>query len=105
MKCEQFAAIDMKQTGKRIHEICKWRNISVSDIQKELKIGSFQAIYAWFSGKCLPSLDNMYYLSRLLKVPMELLIVSENPGYNIEMLIPYMCNTTEKRIVSYYVKL
>lgn len=67
----------MKKTGQRIKELCKSRNISVKDIQQNLFIGSFQAIYAWFSGKSLPSLDNLYRLSRLLKVPMDEIIVGQ----------------------------
>ncbi len=43
-------------------------------IQRELYIG-FQSVYAWFSGKTLPSLDNLYRLSRLLRVPMDEMIV------------------------------
>lgn len=44
-------------------------------IQEELDIGAFQSIYNWFSGKTLPSLDNMYRLSKLLNVAMEDMIV------------------------------
>ena len=67
--------IDVKQTGKQMKETCRQKGITVKTIQKELYIGSFQSIYAWFSGKTLPSLDNMYRLSRLLEMPMEALIV------------------------------
>ncbi|MGN0405761.1 MAG: helix-turn-helix domain-containing protein [Bariatricus sp.] len=69
--------IDIEKTGKTIKEMCKIKNISVKDIQEKLFIGSFQAVYAWFSGKSLPSLDNLYRLSRLLNVPMDALIVGQ----------------------------
>lgn len=75
--------IDIKKTGHKIKEMCKVRNISVKDIQEKLLVGSFQAVYAWFSGKSLPSLDNLYRLSRLLNVSMDSLIVGqqeEHPG-------------------------
>lgn len=73
--------IDVKKTGQRMKEICRRRNISVKDIQEKLCIGSFQAIYAWFSGKSLPSLDNLYMLSRLLDVPMDWMIVGQQEKY------------------------
>ena len=50
------AQIDMKQTGKRIKQLCHERGITVKIIQGELNIGAFQSIYNWFSGKTLPSL-------------------------------------------------
>lgn len=67
--------IDMKLTGRRLKSLCDRREITVKTIQKELYIGSFQSVYAWFAGKALPSLDNMYRLSRLLRVPMDEMIV------------------------------
>lgn len=67
--------IDMKKTGQRIKDVCNKNAISVKKIQQELHIGSFQAIYNWFQGKTLPTLDNLYYLSKLLEVSMDALIV------------------------------
>ena len=69
-----FLQIDMKRTGAKIKKLCKEKNITVKDIQKKLGIGAFQSVYDWFSGKCLPSLDNLFNLSKLLKVHMEDLI-------------------------------
>ena len=101
--------IDIKKTGHKILDMCKVRNISVKDIQEKLLVGSFQAVYAWFSGKSLPSLDNLYRLSRLLNVSMDSLIVGqqeEHPG------IMYVDNRYEikwekipDRILLYYMKL
>lgn len=70
--------IDMKKTGTKIKALCKLRHITVKDIQRELCISAHQSVYDWFSGKTLPSLDNMYRLSKLLNVHMEdMLEVSE----------------------------
>ena len=63
--------IDMKKTGAKIKRLCKERNITVKDIQKELYKGAFQSVYDWFSGKTLPSVDNLFRLSKLLNVHME----------------------------------
>ncbi|WP_300803672.1 helix-turn-helix transcriptional regulator [uncultured Acetatifactor sp.] len=72
---DKTMGIDMKLTGRRLKSLCDRREITVKTIQKELYIGSFQSVYAWFAGKTLPSLDNMYRLSRLLRVPMDEMIV------------------------------
>ena len=61
----------MKRTGAKIKALCKERNITVKDIQRELYISAHQSVYDWFAGKTLPSLDNMYRLSKLLHVHME----------------------------------
>lgn len=70
--------IDAKRTGKRIKQLCEAKNITVKNIQEELNIGAFQSIYNWFSGKTLPSLDNMYRLSKMLNVAMEEMIVDNS---------------------------
>lgn len=78
--------IDMKKTGAKIKALCKERNITVKDIQKELYIGAFQSVYDWFSGKTLPSVDNLYRLSKLLNVRMEDMIeIVFNPTIDIQL--------------------
>ena len=59
-----LSQIDMKRTGAKIKKLCKEKGITVKDIQKELCIGAFQTVYDWFSGKSLPSVDNLFYLGR-----------------------------------------
>lgn len=97
-------SIDVKRTGRKMKETCRQKGITVKTIQKELYIGSFQSIYAWFSGKTLPSLDNMYRLSRLLGVPMEALIVDAAKDAWV-LLEEWVKNTgLEKRVQIYYWK-
>lgn len=104
--------IDMKKTGQKIREACKSRNISVKDIQQNLFIGSFQAVYAWFSGKSLPSLDNLYRLSQLLNVSMDSLIVGQQDKYydyriygEISVIYELESKKIPERISLYYTKL
>ncbi|MBQ7795445.1 MAG: helix-turn-helix transcriptional regulator [Lachnospiraceae bacterium] len=80
-----MAEIDMPKTGARIKEHCRMAGISVKDIQRELFIGSFQSVYAWFHGKSLPSIDNLYRLSHLLDVKVDDLIVPVVKEYWIEL--------------------
>lgn len=67
--------IHMKLTGYRIEQQCRKQNLTVKQIQEQLHIGSFQAVYNWFAGKTLPSVDNLLELSKLLHVPMERLLI------------------------------
>lgn len=75
MKKFDYPNIDQKKTGSNIKDICKKRNISVREIQNCLHIASNQAIYDWFNGKNMPSLDNLIALSKLLEVSIEELVV------------------------------
>lgn len=98
--------IDVKKTGQRIKEMCRIRNITVKDIQEKLYIGSYQAVYAWFSGKSLPSLDNLYRLSRLLNLSMDSLIVGQQEErHAISSSIVTYDNKVPDRILLYYMKL
>ena len=75
-----MTVIDVKQTGIRIRFLMKMRHISASDVQKELSLECVQSVYRWLSGINLPTVDNLYALSEILKVPMDVLIVG-NSGY------------------------
>lgn len=98
--------IDVKKTGQKIKEMCRIRNITVKDIQEKLFIGSFQAVYVWFSGKSLPSLDNLYRLSRLLNLSMDSLIVGQQEEHHkISYAGVNFDNKVPDRILLYYVKL
>ena len=65
----------MEKTGEWLRYLCKIKNITVTDIQDKLQIVSNQAVYAWFNGKTLPSLNNMLALSYLLGVKMSDMVV------------------------------
>ena len=77
--------IDKERTGRRIQILMKIRNVTVKDISTALSLGSVQGVYQWIAGKTAPSLDNLYALSDLLKVPVDMLICGnreESPWRN-----------------------
>lgn len=92
--------IDMKQTGQWIRFLCKREHVTVAELQKHLRIASNQAIYAWFNGKALPSLDNMCALGHVLRMPMDDLLVLKG------MKHPFMkrMKREEQRMVAYAYK-
>ena len=65
-------------TGKRIRHVMRMKNLTVNDVRERMALESVQAVYHWLEGKCLPTLDNLYVLSRLLNVPMDALVVGES---------------------------
>ena len=76
-------SIDTKATGQQIRKWMTKRGFSVKEVRDQLSIGSVQAIYHWLNGSAMPSLDNLYALSDLLKVPIDRLIVG-NREYDPE---------------------
>lgn len=100
-----MSGIDMKKTGQRIRKLCCQKGITVQDIQKHLFIGSHQAIYAWFAGKSLPNVDNLYRLSRLLGVSMDDLVVGEEETESVQTVLAAHCRKFWKRMTAYWRKL
>lgn len=76
------AGIDPVQTGKTLKQLCQERGFTVRRIQKELHL-SQPSVYAWFEGRALPGLDNLYRLCRLLEVPMERVLAGCDPNIRI----------------------
>ena len=74
-----FPVIDMAATGKNILRLRKARGLSVTDVQRFFGFEAPQAVYKWQKGQCLPSVDNLIALSDLLEVPLDKLLVREEP--------------------------
>ncbi len=68
--------LDPIATGKKINQIRKDRNISVTDIKDALGLSTTNAIYKWFRGDSMPTLDNIILLSNILGVGIADLLVT-----------------------------
>lgn len=68
-------AIDQRATGRQILRFLKLRGFTVQDVKDRLMLGCVQSVYHWLDGQSLPSLDNLYALSKMLGVPMDRLII------------------------------
>ena len=73
--------IDTKQTGSRIKEMCKERNISPNELKERMQFTSVTPIYKWWEGKSVPSLDNLVILAKVLETSIESLLVT----YEVEV--------------------
>lgn len=72
-----YPVIDMRATGAHIKEMMVAREVTVQDIQDAMGLASPQAVYRWLRGSNLPSVDNLFALSRYLNVQMEAVIVEK----------------------------
>ena len=61
-----FPLIDMRATGMNIKRLREMRGLAVRDIQTFLGFSAPQAIYKWQRGDSLPSVENLYALSKIL---------------------------------------
>ena len=74
----EYPVINLKATGERICQLRKARGIRVLDISEYMGFSEPQAVYKWQRGECLPTLDNLFALSKLSATPMEDILVCED---------------------------
>lgn len=72
-----FPVIDMVSTGRNIARLREERGLTVRDLQSYFGFEEPRAIYKWQQGKTLPSVDNLYALSRILNVPMNDILIEQ----------------------------
>lgn len=68
--------IDVKATGLNICSRLKEREILKSELRLYLGYTSAEAIYRWPEGKNLPTLQNLYAISRILGISINELLVT-----------------------------
>ena len=93
----KIPAIDMEKTGLHMKRIMIARGLKVKDIQDYLQLSTPQGIYHWFEGKSMPSLDNLYALSELFHMPIDMLLIGDKRESFGTYLMGY-----EKRLYVYY---
>ena len=68
---KEVPQIDVYKTGQNIKHIAWLKEMTVKDIQEYLGLAAVQSVYHWFAGRSLPTVDNLYALSELFGVPMD----------------------------------
>lgn len=66
-----YPVLDAKATGARIKELRKARHLKVEEVARFMGFESEQAIYKWQRGDSLPTVDNLYALSRLFETSVD----------------------------------
>ena len=66
---KMIPVIDKEKTGNQIRRMMDLRGLSVQDVKTYLSLGCVQSVYHWLDGQSLPTLDNLYGLITLLRLP------------------------------------
>ena len=73
-----FPTIDPVLTGLRIKKLRKERNITIRQLQEYMGFTTDQAVCKWQRGESLPTVDNLYALSKLYGKSMEDILVGDD---------------------------
>lgn len=71
----KIPVIDARATGENINRMRKARGLSTAEMQDILGFTNRNAIYKWFRGVNLPTLDNIVILAALFDVNVSDIIV------------------------------
>ena len=69
--------LDLNATGAKIKTLMKQRGITPRQLQILLNFPYVQTVYNWFSGKNMPTLDNLVVLAKVLNVAMDDIVVTK----------------------------
>ena len=85
---QNYIVLNAKLSAQKLSTAIKNSGYSVAELQKMLYLACPQPIYRWMHGNAIPSVDNLYRLSRILNVSMENLLVFElkNSGEDMYVL-------------------
>ena len=73
----EYPVIDMRATGQNIRRLMLINGLTVNDIKDALGLTAPQSIYHWLDGRSLPTIDNMYALSKLFSIPIDSIIIGD----------------------------
>ena len=74
----EYPTIDVKATGERIKEFRKKKGLTIREVSEYMGFTTDQAVCKWQRGDCLPTVDNLYALSRLYGISMEDILVGND---------------------------
>ena len=76
--------LDVDATGVKIKSLMKQRGITPRQLQIILNFPYVQTVYNWFSGKNMPTIDNLIVLAQVLGVTVDDIIVTKTVDIEIE---------------------
>lgn len=79
------------------------RGITPKDIKEYLHLASVQSVYNWCNGLNMPTIDNLYALSQLLRVPIDVIICGNRKPIMPEPIV--IDNVRDRRLYIYYKKI
>ena len=71
-----MAVLDMEATGVKIRESVLAAGLNAGDIAERMGFTTRNAVYRWFKGEAMPTLDNLVALADILDVSVDTLLVT-----------------------------
>lgn len=71
-----YPTLSVEDTGKRIRTLRKERKLTVAEVTDFMGFEHPQAVYKWERGESIPSVDNLYALSKLLNTTIDDILVA-----------------------------
>lgn len=68
---KNYPILDLQATGEQIKRLRVEKRMSVTDICEYMGFENPQAVYKWQRGESLPTVDNLFALSRLFETPID----------------------------------
>ena len=81
----KYPVINTYEVGQRIRELRMQNHLSVEMLSYYMGFESVQAIYKWQRGESLPTVDNLYALSKVLGTTMEYILEGNREFEDDEM--------------------
>lgn len=70
-----MTCVDVAATGKKIRDMRTAKGLTVRDMQAAFGFATPQAIYKWFRGAALPTVDNMVILADIFQCRIDDIVV------------------------------
>lgn len=102
-ECLMFPTINLRETGINLHRIMDKRGLTPKDIKEYLHLTSMQSVYNWCNGLNMPTIDNLYALSQLLRVPIDEIICGNRKAIIPEPIV--IDNARDRRLYTYCKKI
>ena len=82
-------SLDLALTGRQIYNLMIKNGYTVKKLQELLGLACPQSVYKWIHGKTLPSVDNLYRMSKIFHVHIEeMLVENKNNLYDNGFAVP-----------------
>lgn len=72
--------VDTVKTGQNIKTIIRQKGMKIADIQSAFGFNTPQAIYKWFRGDSMPTIDNIVMMTEIFGVRMDEIIATKKTG-------------------------
>ena len=103
--CEfMIPVINKRETGINLRKIMDKRGITVKEVQQYLGLGSVQSVYHWLNGISMPTVDNLYALSALFKLPVDAMLCGNRAEIEGNV-VPEVRESYCRRMYIYYTRL